>query len=93
MQRPFKFDKAAFFLKQAQTRIGNLLSKYEFSKLRGLKLGFRKKILYTLEFENKEGGRKVAEDFCSSEIRVLGKILNMDLELMFLSGFIEVRSR
>ena len=60
MQRPYKFDKAAFFLKQAQTRIDKLLSKYEFSKLGGLKLGFRKKLLYTLEFESKEEGRKVA---------------------------------
>lgn len=58
-----------------------------------MKLGFGKKILYTLEFENKEEGRKVAEEFYSSELAVLGKILNLDLEVMFLTEFLVDKSR
>lgn len=87
-QRPYKFDKAAFLLKQAQNRIDNLLSKHKFSRLREVKLGFGKKLLYALEFESKGEGRRVVEEFCSFEVRVLGRIVKEDLELQFLSGFL-----
>jgi hypothetical protein len=59
MKKPYKFDKAAFLLKQASNRVDSILLRYKFSRLVSVKLGFGKKLVYVLEFESKAEGRRV----------------------------------